>query len=385
MKSLGIAINGQPNEAVELHMNIWKSHPGFFSMPHVYIDFGIKARISVNRIRIFLPFRLNKSEPWKDLGSIMAEHGNILCAIFNHDYNVTHKQESCFHEVRSCMPGSGLGRCRGLRARLGNLFHRYRKSKFGTNLFYLYPLGHNNVSVKEDPDNNGTIIDIAINNPKSISSDSVYYIRFRVHLADYREFIKKKDISNDLIQSAFSKLDIFDISINESRDLNKTVKEILSTEGFNLARFSKAHIFYITTPKVKVESGSHAKADSRLIEEDMWEAYEPDNKTHCSYIAHHWLHRGKDENLGQIRLFFTAQYPKIQFFTLLEYLSVLILSGALGSWLASTDNPSSVNADSTNHFPVWWKLVIAGSLIVYIIVRFLWTRYGASLKIYKKV
>lgn len=313
----------------ELHLNLWRLNSGFLNLStRFFLDVGIKVKCCYNEICLFLPFSLRKNNKWKNLGDCLCNDNNLLSAVFNEDLRAVPLDNNCFHRIEA---------------------YRHRDASDSKYRFYIYSMGPDNVSVSEY-DYGGTWFNIKVYNDnipdfiRECDKDddcSHYYVRFRLFLQDKEGLAHRRHISNDLIQAAFSNLDLYDIRINVPRNLDKKVREKLQAEKFVMPSFSKIHIFYIADTKVSIETSSNIKSDSRIIEPYIWKSYEPEDMADGLFIAHHWkatVPCEKDKELPPIdslNLFFTAKYPKIHLFTLLAYFSIVVVLGGIGSWLTS--------------------------------------------------
>lgn len=322
-------LSSDPKE-MELHINLWKMRTGRSQIPiRYFIDFGIMTSFKNNSILMYVPFQLEKKPRWINLGEIICDNTNLLCAVFNEDIKaVPTKENKCFYEVSS------------------NSYLSEIESEFKPFLFY--SLNKDSFAVTEDNETKGCWIKIRIPTETldKQNQNKKVYVRFRLRIKDISSIAFRSGISNDLIQAAFSKLDMYDLRINVHRNLGKEIKEKIQKEGYAYPSFSKTHVFYISNPKTSVRNGSIVKCDSRIIEPDVWGSYQPSKFYNKSQIAHHWKFKKgpqptdkaiqKDENssLYSINLFFTAKYPKIELWTLIAYFSIIVLLGALGSWLA---------------------------------------------------
>ena len=328
--------NSQPEAAecttrpeVELHLNLWRLNSGFMNLrTRFFLDVGIKVKCYYNEICLFLPFTLRKNNEWSDLGDCLCNDNNLLGAVFNEDLRAVPLDNNCFHRIEA---------------------YRHKDASDSKLPFYIYSMGPDNVP-EPKYDNGGTWLNIKVHNDNipdfngECAKDddcSHYYVRFRLFLQDKEGLVHRRHISNDLIQAAFSNLDLYDIRINVPRNLDKKVREKLQADRFVMPSFSKIHIFYIADTKVSVETSSNIKADSRIIEPYIWKSYEPEDMVDGLFIAHHWKaasSREKDEQsapIDSLNLFFTAKYPKIHLFTLLAYFSIVVALGGIGSWLAT--------------------------------------------------
>ena len=356
MKSIAIALKssssqpGQEIPEVELHLNIWKLNDGFPRFrTRFFLDVGLMADCRYDKICIYLPFSLRKKQEWQDLGEIICNDNNLLCAIFNDDLRAIPLTNNCFYSIERNSPDNPAdNKC----------------------LFSFYTLGSNNVTVDEDKENKGTWLHVKIEDASIITTDcKKYYIRFRLFIKDNKQFVDKRHISNDLIQAAFSNLDLYDLRINELRNLDKKIREEIRANQYTLSRFSKIHTFFIANTKVSVETSSDVKSDSRIIEPSIWNSYEPLKINDKLFIAHHWKMKPDGvSGLKSMNLFFTAKYPRIQTATLAAYFSIIVILGAVGSWL-STILPSGPYKDGDVTLPKIITASVMGLAILWHLFR----------------
>lgn len=303
----------------ELHLNIWKVYRGKISLkPVYYLDFGLKVKFEMNKICIYVPFEIEHDDK-VDKGKLIMDNRSLLGAIFNDDMLPEPCLNPCFCKVsyNNCEQGD-------------------------KGPFYLYQLGDNNIKFESFKSENGvgTYIKISIDGcpEKNISEfvDEKVYIRFRVMVKDEKQFVITEHISNDLIQAAFSMTDLFDLRFNETREIDGKILEKMRTDEYLQMVFGKIHVFYIADTREDVINGSSIKIDSRLLEENHWCNYEPDNSLkHTHYIAHHWKKAEKEKQpIRNASIFFSTKYPKIDKWRLFAYFGVIVFLGWLGSMLS---------------------------------------------------
>lgn len=320
-------VTGQDSKD-ELHVNIWKVNEGRLCLKSCfYLDIGLKVSFAYESVRLYLPFAVIKQDPI-DLCKTVMENRKLLCAIFNDEMLPTPQTNPCFCKVTRQTDGIGNG-------------------EDSSECFYLYQIDDNNnidIQVDGHGKEKGTWVTVTMNgtptndpNPDKYQKDQLY-IRFRLKVTDRSQFRITESISNDLIQAAFSRTDLFDLRINELREIDGKVLERMKTDNFSIMSFKKVHVFYITDTRESVVNGSSLKVDSRLLEKGHWIKYEPANSLHGThYVAHHWKRRRKEEDKENIRsfsVFFSTQYPRLSLWRLLAYISVVILLGWSGSMLS---------------------------------------------------
>lgn len=375
MKSIGISLKGYNSldeyfvgDPIQLHLNLWKSFPfkrKNFSIKKwrknkypdpFYLDIGIMARFSTINIKVYLPFKCGEHNQWLDLAQVITEHPPILCALFNDDYRVN-PHESNFtyvesskkifqsyntQEKRSCK----YGFCEILKKFKSYLYgnKEVKTNSINDNTpddFYIYSLQDSDVSVKnyDSNDSAGTIFSIVVPNLLKCKDEDYYYIRFRVPIVDSYGLAYNTDMSNDWLQSAFTELDMYNLQINELRDIPDNPFYDMTSNNYNMAMFSKIHLLYISNPQVKVENGSRVKSDSRLIESKKWKPYIPIQyipNISDAYMAHHWKISSKNDScIYKSQLFFTAEFPEFHIKKVTPYILIVILLGAIGSVFAT--------------------------------------------------
>lgn len=359
-----------PGSKDELHVNIWKVNEGRICLNSCfYLDIGLKVSFTYESVRLYLPFAVVK-QAQIDLCKTVMENRKLLCAIFNDEMLPTPQANPCFCKATCQTEGAGNG-------------------ADGTNSFYLYQVDDNNITIEGDGQKGqeGTWVTVTMNgNPTNEEKLDNYenqqlYVRIRLKVEDNDQFRISESISNDLLQAAFSRTDLFDIRINEIREIDGKVLERMKTDGFSIMSFNKVHVFYITDTRESVINASSLKVDSRLLEKGHWEKYEPSNSLHnVHYVAHHWKRRRKEDDKGDIRsfsVFFSTQYPHLSKWRLLAYTSFVILLGWMGSML-------SIDLNSIPH-DGHYKAIITIFLFVVIIIFLVRENIGVQmLKIFRK-
>lgn len=305
-------------DVCEVHTNIWKVYESTFHLsPVYYFDLGLLVSFKCKSVKVFLPFLIQESDNY-DLCSVMMKHTDLLCAIFNDNMLPKAQVNSCFTKVENQTTSSE---------------------------FYLYRINNNNLEIETYRNNDkeeGTFLKVDFlgvpeNDNISAYEHSSLYIRLRFRIKNANDFCISECISNDLIQAAFSKTSLFDLRFNETREIDGKVLEKMTKDGYSPFRFNKLHVFFIADTREKVENGSSLKIDSRLLEKDHWQTYEPKSVLHnVHYIAHHWRRRCKEneEPFRDFSVFFSSIYPDIGILKLVTYFVVVVLLGWFGSMLS---------------------------------------------------
>lgn len=217
--------------------------------------------------------------------------------------------------------------------------------------------------------------------------DYKLFVRFRLMLESFDSFAKKKKVSNDWLQSAFSSTYLFDIRLNDVRELAKKKKELVEFKGFLLPEFKKVHFFYMADSEENVENGSSMKLDKRLLEYERWHSYLGNNLKFASVnIAHHWKSvsqyivglkkaevsdsqnsklelEPKETKISNFTLFFKTEFSDCQFKRLFLYISIIVVLGMIASAIISIIS-SFIPNNYGYEWAVWCIFIISITLLV---------------------
>lgn len=375
MKSIGISVRTKSSAStinvkegtVQLHLNLWKflpskkksniSQKSIGKTVPFNLDIGVMGKFSISEIRLYFPFTLKDIDPWIDLAPILTQNKTILCSLFNDDYEVKNK---CGNFVHVALSNSRL---KPETKQEGNpleskWYTSLRKiltdcicgpkdqSKDTTNTedetpkeFYIYHIQKSDVKVTNyaDKGSKGFVLNITIPEFPDCSPEQYFYIRLRIPIENAKDIAYNTNLSNDWLQSAFTRLDMYNLQINELREISDIPVLDLLEKDYNSAVFSKIHMLYVVSPEVEIKTGSSVKSDSRLIEAESWQPYIPPQYMADVYLAHHWKFPTKRSTiLHKMQLFFTAEYPELHFNPrVIPYAAGVILLGCLGSLIAS--------------------------------------------------
>lgn len=350
-------------EKDELHINIWKvQQGGILLKPKLYIDFGIMTSFRTDKICLYLPFQI-VGKP-KDLGKKLQDSRDMLCMVFN---------ENLLNETQS-----------------NNCYTKVSTSDNTDFSIYLFQLGDGNMTteVQNEENEKGTYINIERNgwydnqeHHEETAWDEKVYMRLRIEVEEIKEIVRSEFVSNDLFQAAFSKVNLYDIRVNETREIHPKVTEKMRSNGFELCKFQKIHLFYMADSREKIENESSLKSDSRILEEGKWIDYEPSNDLHHTiFLAHHWKKRKKENEkpIDRFSLFFSTIYPHMHWAHLTAFLCVIIILGWLGGML------DFKLGEINNDWKTWLRPAIIGAIFLYVIGYALVLNYGFMAKILRK-
>ncbi len=353
----------------ELHLNVWKVETGnFFLNPAVYIDFGIMFPKSYKTLCLFLPFDIDGSP--QDLSDILRANDQTLGAVFNADIQVTSRVNDNYCTVS---------------------FINEDRS------FYLYKLGETNFTTDSFTDTpKGTFIKITINSEPEDETCGQIYVRFRVRLKDKSQYVKSEHITNDLLQAAFSMTDLYDVRVNETRVLDSKVKETMKLAQLEMCKFDKVHMFYMVDTRETVHNGSSLKQDTRILESEQWDKYQPKTSLHnTTFVAYHWKKRRKTDKdddkkfdekpISSFSVFFSSIYPRLYWGRMLAYVAVAILLSWVGSMLSFKFCDIVMSVDDAGFWKSWLKPAISIILLIFVFAYLIVTKIGMTKsKIYRK-
>lgn len=354
-----------PVVSEELHINIWKVQQGHLRLaPKLYIDFGIMTSFRTDKMYLYLPFQI-VGKP-VDLGKKLQDNREMLCTVFNENLLNETQTNNCYSHVTA--------------ADNPNFFS-----------FYLFQLGSENITteIQEEENEKGTYIKIMRNGwydnqeaHEETDWDKKVYMRLRIEVEEIKEIVRSEFVSNDLFQAAFSKVDLYDIRVNETREIHPKVCERMHNGNFELCKFQKIHLFYMADSREKVENESSLKSDSRILEEGKWSNYEPQNDLHHAiFLAHHWKRRKKDDEsqyIGSFSLFFSTIYPHMHWLHLAAFLSVVVVSGWAGGMLEFDF------CEISCAWKTWIRPAIVTVIIMFVIIYALILNYGSIVKIFRR-
>lgn len=351
--SFGDSNVSDEREIAEIHCNLWKiqqSDRSYLKSPKYsyYLDFGIKFSENVNSLSLYLPFETDVTNII-DLTEILSQNQELSSLVFNEDVQTT------------CSNGP---------------FHSIT---INNETLFLYNIGETNLKKDSSKEiEKGSIISIDIHskpNLPALNQNRNIYLRFRIHLNDkaIESFRRQELLSADIIQSIFSKLEMYDFRINDVREINKKVDEYLRFNHYRPFKMQKVHFFLMLDTRNALQQSS-MKSESRFLETDKWQSY---MATSCilpkNMIAYHWkdqkekelevdntkirglfdselssVIRWKRQPFSNFRLFFMVTYPHRCLLQIGFYCLLAIILGSIGSLIGSL----ILNQNSLNS--CWW-------------------------------
>jgi hypothetical protein len=250
----------------DLHINYWEIDDTIVGGGQ-FLDFGLMVRkvaSDVNAVYFYFPFSIEDNNV-EDLGGKLKNE-EMISALFNEDYD--------------CDSNTGTS------------YTTVHKKGSRDAEFYLYELGKTNWTIDNIADY-GSILKISFLSKPPISApanpETNIYIRFRLKNIPISEMFYEEEISNDYIQSAFYKTKMLDFRVNERREMNNKLLEVLETKERHFVQFIKFHFYYIgSTKKEKIE-GFVNYNDCRLLDYSTWEKYLPSiTNRDKRFLCYHW-------------------------------------------------------------------------------------------------
>lgn len=299
------------NAELQLHFNHWKLEEKNNSRKDYdyFLDIGIRVKDGANirNICFFLPEVANDlSLVFEDLGSKLKD-AKLLTAIFNEKYS----------------------------ANSGGIQKYFQATKDGKNELFIYAL-----DVRSDlvsiHNYGGTIVKIAFTCFDGV--DTYYRIRLKT------DFVKKFSHiyrpTNSFFENIFSRVELIDFRVNDTRDINPSLLEHINIYG-KMFNISLIHLFIMRNITDEyILSDIHLNS-VRLLEEGTWNAYlEGTNYEYSKSLAYHLKtkvldsDRLKDKYIEDFNALVKFNFEDSQ---LMKYLGFAILfalaSGILGNTL----------------------------------------------------
>lgn len=299
MKSIAIwykprAAESECLKEVELHFNLWKLPLNSLSYTR-FIDIGIKLEntSNISQLKIYVPFKINKSD-FSDIVAKFISKPDLVSAIFNENYKTTNST-SKIHRITDA------------------------NDKF---IFNIYETSSSDVTIEHKF--NGTIISI-----NCTKSDEKTYFRFRINGEYLNSLSDIQKPSNAFIQSAFSKIELIDFRVNEARDLDLSLLEIIEKE--RALKIKKAHFFFICSSNEDVLGSHKPYVSCRNLENYRWLEYVGQSKLDPKqiFLAYHWTQGGKEESKPDFSILIKSKFESNNWKTILVYILGLAILAIL--------------------------------------------------------
>ncbi len=305
MKSLAIWCekSGDDKPEIDIHLNFWKlpKHKNFSFDKFLDIGLDLKDASSIKKVHIYFPFKVVQDDI-SDLGEVICDsnNGNLLSAIFNELYKVTTDSKSNYHQILDS------------------------KDK---EVFNIYTLDTtSDIELKNEF--KGSIVTIKLPDRRKKKT----YIRLRFRTKSLEEFSSIETNPISLLNSAFTKIEIFDFRINSLRHLPTSLNQKLAVS--QLFSIAKIHFFYICSYRENYLLSHTPFFGARKLEQDIWDEYISNGSKKVSgnsetVVAYHWSKTAKkeDKSLKHFNVLMKTEFRHNNWRTILKYLLFTLLFG----------------------------------------------------------
>ena len=307
----------KPNPAkdmlADLQICYWKlpKNRGF----ERFVDFGLllhEVSSNLKGISLYFPFHL-KEEQVSDLGGKVAD-GNMLGHLFNADCKVSNVVQSLTcHTVEFYDE-----------ARTSFILYSFGK-RFEIES---YTIGSRLIILFEDLPDETNLFSESSETGGAIGASNIY-IRFRLENINETDFGHTEPVSNDFLQSAFSKMEMLNFHINVFKEYpEEDIVEI--RKGWNNFGLSKLEFSFVGSSEDEKVIGHKSYRETRLLDNKTWLSYlEKHNPKHKQCIEHHWKYDSDVPN----NIFIRSVYSSPNAWKVLKYCLILILLNLLACGL----------------------------------------------------
>lgn len=338
----------------EVQMNVWKYNSEKNGLNY-FIDFGLEFDCRIEEIVVYLPFKALKTD-FSDLGSVISKNDDITSRLFNASIATNKTSQSMFTLVT--VDDTRSFEICNLDIDNNNEPEYIKYGSEEHTLFYL--------PIPKKDANSQTVLPKTGGTPTATEKQTPkYYVRFRLNLHKHPPFSQTANVANDVVQSAFSKLELFDIRMNDKRHIPTTLTQIVEkNKGCELFTFKKIHYFYMVDVKESLQTSSPSCHDSRFLSKEDWSEYLMVNDiVEKNFISYHWKKiPGENEKiLKSYQFCYSCIYPKWNIKQLFAYAGLVILLGFMGSMLSFSISGFIPGIPS---WALWCKVVVVVGLIV---------------------
>lgn len=265
---------------VELHFNLWKI-PNGASKQIKFLDMGIKLTktINIETLRFYFPFQIDTAN-FEDIVDKFINKADLVSAIFNENYKVLSTATSKLFEIKDINDKS--------------VFDIYKTST---------------TDLTKENKYGGTIFNFKV--PRQ---DKPIYFRFRITGGFIDSLCSNFKPTNAILESAFSEIEMIDFRVNEIRDLNQDLLELIKEEV--IFKIKKQHFFFICSNEEEVIGNHQPYLSCRNLENYRWNDYVGlSNLENQIYLAYHW----KDNDKDNVSILIKTKYEKNNWKTISKY------------------------------------------------------------------
>ncbi len=345
----------------DLHLNLWKCNNAEYMLDLGLMLFDIDffsekdKQHNFDAIVIYLPYKCQPTDI-QDLGKRLNDNSESVSTIFNEFYPQVSGPEMSSMKMYY---------------RKADETEKKKDASKEIFSFYLYALGDNDIQILPTTGIPGTFIKLAVAMSNEMKQKKFnLYVRFRINItsADGIRFLKHDEhISNNVLQAAFSRMELYDCRFNDIRDTNdKVYQELTDCKRLNssLLVMRKVHFFFMSDAKDHITNGNMERMDTRMLEIEKWNIYIGSISKHA-YVAYHWKKTPKkeeDKTFASFEVFFRDTCDNRNILLILAYVLFAIALGTTGSLMSTIDLTQSINVSG----------IIANALIYAMFYFILW-------------
>lgn len=314
--------NPNPDDKVmaDFQINYWKlpkRHWGYTR----FLDLGVLLYDAkdVSSILFYVPFKISECQ-LSDLGKVLA-NDNLLSILFNESFKVENDPN-----IRDYRFATSTGEKK----------QAFWIACLASTDFKVHPLAHGTlveVLFKTKPTAQKGIKKAAEEKKENYN----IYIRIRISNLSDVSLSYIESVSNDFFQSVFSRTEMMNLHVNAIGEFDEEdYKDLVSQYSF--VAFNKIHFFFIGSSEEETILGTTTYTDNRLLDSNKWTPYIGNNNPqNRKCLAYHWKKTGPIESCN---IFLRTVYSSTNVWKILKYSAIVVLLGAMGSFLASSIIPS---------------------------------------------
>lgn len=266
---------------VEIHFNLWKL-PNKTKKPLRFLDIGIKLENTKNveELKLYFPCEI-KNSGFTDIVGKFISKPDLVSAIFNENYTVSSTSTSKITQL---------------------------KKSNNELAFNIYKTSPDDIQIESKF--SGSVVKIIV--PKQEES---MYFRFRVE-GDFIDSLSSTRLpTNAILESAFSEIEMIDFRVNEARDLDQSLLEIINSERKLTIR--KQHFFFICSDEEEIIGSHQPFLSCRNLENYRWKDYVGLDKIteNQIFLAYHW----KDKDIDSSNILIKTKYEKNNWLTIIKF------------------------------------------------------------------
>ena len=290
---------------LELHINLWKlkykkgSVKGKDSKQFMDIGlkvFGIKK---ARELKIYLPFKIYKHEIIALSGRLSKE---LVGAVFNADLSITETVNSKVAKITD---------------------------EKGVPQFNIYSIDTKN-DIKVSRKYDGSIISMDVN--KILPDEPIYY-RIRINSSGLDKLNVVYRLKSSWLEHFSTNTELVDFRVNEKRILGDTLLEEMNRG--DAVVFKVVDFFVMREFTYDYVSSIKELHRSRLIEEDVWQAYVGDDCDCSKIIAYQLKWEKKDKVIPGFNAFIKYKFLESNWITIGRFICILLGIGLVGGFLAT--------------------------------------------------